>query len=103
MFDKIRMAAGAAAFAIVLGFTVIGASAQAAGTSVDDALAHTVLAQINRRPELSVDLLRVQSIDGVVYLYGHVDNDVERKEAEKVAYGVPNVVSVVNELDDSGE
>ena len=43
--------------------------------------------------------LRVQTINGVVYLNGLVDTDFERRSAESLVMRVANVKDVVNSLD----
>jgi osmotically-inducible protein OsmY len=40
----------------------------------------------------------VQTLDGVVYLYGVVDTDLMRQEAERIALQAPNVKKVVNSI-----
>lgn len=42
--------------------------------------------------------LRVQTINGVVYLYGTVETDFERRNAESLVMQVENVKDVVNSL-----
>jgi osmotically-inducible protein OsmY len=48
------------------------------------------------------NLLRVQTVDRVVYLYGLVDTDLERQLAESVAHEAPGVAHVVNSIGISG-
>jgi osmotically-inducible protein OsmY len=48
------------------------------------------------------NLLRVQTMNGVVYLYGLVDTDLERQLAESVAHEAPGVARVVNSIGLSG-
>jgi hypothetical protein len=48
------------------------------------------------------NLLRVQTLDRVVYLYGLVDTDLERQLAESVAREAPGVANVVNSIGISG-
>jgi osmotically-inducible protein OsmY len=40
----------------------------------------------------------VQTLDGVVYLYGVVDTDLMRQEAEEIALQAPHVKKVVNSI-----
>jgi osmotically-inducible protein OsmY len=40
----------------------------------------------------------VQTLDGVVYLYGVVDTDLMRQEAEGIALQAPHVKKVVNSI-----
>jgi osmotically-inducible protein OsmY len=42
--------------------------------------------------------IRVQTIDGVVYLNGLVNTDLESENAEAIAYQAPNVKNVVNSI-----
>jgi osmotically-inducible protein OsmY len=44
------------------------------------------------------NLITVQSVDGVVYLYGLVDTDYQRQMAETVAHQVKGVNKVVNSI-----
>ena len=48
------------------------------------------------------NLLTVQTLDHVVYLYGLVDTDYEREIAELVALQAPGVAKVVNSIGISG-
>jgi osmotically-inducible protein OsmY len=48
------------------------------------------------------NLLTVQTLDRVVYLYGLVDTDYEREIAELVALQAPGVAKVVNSIGISG-
>jgi osmotically-inducible protein OsmY len=48
------------------------------------------------------NLLTVQTLDHVVYLYGLVDTDYEREIAEMVALQAPGVARVVNSIGISG-
>jgi len=53
----------------------------------------------DRHPELGPSgLLSVQTLDGVVYLYGVVDTDLVREEAESIALQGRGVKNVVNSL-----
>jgi osmotically-inducible protein OsmY len=42
--------------------------------------------------------VHVQTLDGVVYLYGVVDTDLMRTEAQEIAMQAPNVKKVVNSI-----
>jgi osmotically-inducible protein OsmY len=42
--------------------------------------------------------VRVQTVKGVVYLYGQVNTEVERSEAETLAREVPGVRRVVDSI-----
>jgi osmotically-inducible protein OsmY len=43
-------------------------------------------------------MVSVQTLDGVVYLYGVVDTDLMRQEAEGIARQAPHVKKVVNSI-----
>jgi len=43
-------------------------------------------------------LINVQTLNHVVYLYGMVDTDLQRRLAESIALTVPGVVKVVNAI-----
>jgi osmotically-inducible protein OsmY len=42
--------------------------------------------------------VRVETVNRVVYLYGQVDNEVERSTAQQAAQSVPGVARVVNSI-----
>jgi osmotically-inducible protein OsmY len=42
---------------------------------------------------------RVQTINGIVYLYGTVDTDLEHQSIESMVSQLPNVKEVVNSVD----
>jgi osmotically-inducible protein OsmY len=44
------------------------------------------------------NLLTIQTVDGVVYLYGLVDTDYQRQVAEMVAHQAPGVTKVINSI-----
>ncbi len=44
------------------------------------------------------NLIKVQSVDHVVYLYGLVDTDLQRQMAEAFAHEAPGVTRVVNSI-----
>ena len=48
------------------------------------------------------NMINVQTINRVVYLYGLVATDLQRQIAESVAQQVPNVAKVVNSIGVSG-
>ena len=59
-----------------------------------------VHALIKEHPEFGPPAgIRVQTINGVVYLNGLVDTDLERLNAAALVLQVPNVKDVVNMLD----
>jgi osmotically-inducible protein OsmY len=62
-----------------------------------------VRARFAQHPALEPpNLLRVQTLNRVVYLYGLVDTDLERELAESVAHEAPGVANVVNSIGISG-
>jgi BON domain len=64
----------------------------------DAKITSEVRATIDRHPELGdVDLIQVQTSNGVVYLNGQLD-DVARSDAGSLARKVPGVDSVVNSI-----
>ena len=67
-------------------------------TAVDAALADKVKAALVATPGLKNLAMDVRSSDGEVTLFGTVDNNAQRRKADKVAAGVPGVKSVKNEL-----
>ena len=48
------------------------------------------------------NLLKIQSVDHVIYLYGLVDTDFQRQMAESVAHQAPGVTKVINSIGLSG-
>ena len=69
------------------------------GCPGDAQLAAEVRAAFAQHPELQApNLLTVQSVDHVVYLYGLVDTDFQQQMAEAVAHQVPGVTRVVNSI-----
>ena len=73
------------------------------GCPGDAAITANVRALFDQRPALKPpNLLNVQTLDHVVYLYGLVDSDLERQMAESVAVQVTGVRQVVNSIGISG-
>lgn len=73
------------------------------GCPGDAEITANVRALFSRHPVLEPpNLLNVQTLDHVVYLYGLVDTDFEREIAESVALQAPGVASVVNSIGLSG-
>jgi hypothetical protein len=59
--------------------------------------------RLGQHPVLEApNLLRVQTHDHIVYLYGLVDTALEREMAESVALDTPGVTKVVNSIGISG-
>jgi osmotically-inducible protein OsmY len=66
----------------------------------DASITADVREAIAEHPELGAPAaLRVQTINGVVYLNGQVDTEFERRNAESLVSRVANVRDVVNSLD----
>jgi osmotically-inducible protein OsmY len=73
------------------------------GCPGDAEISAKVRALFEQHPALEPpNLLTVQTLDHVVYLYGVVDTDFERLMAESVALQAPGVTKVVNSIGISG-
>jgi osmotically-inducible protein OsmY len=73
------------------------------GCPGDAKITAEVRALFNQHPALAPpNLLDVQTLDHVVYLYGVVDTDLEREMAESVALQATGVAKVVNSIGISG-
>jgi osmotically-inducible protein OsmY len=73
------------------------------GCPGDAQLAAAVRTAFEDHPELEPpNLLKVQSVDHVIYLYGLVDTDFQRQMAESVAHQAPGVAKVINSIGLSG-
>jgi len=69
------------------------------GCPGDAKIAADVSAAFTHHAELQPpNLVDVQAVDGVVYLYGLVDTDYQQQMAEAVAHRVPGVTKVVNSI-----
>jgi osmotically-inducible protein OsmY len=69
------------------------------GCPGDAKIAADVSAAFTHHAELQPpNMIDVQTIDGVVYLYGLVDTDYQLQMAEAVAHQVPGVTKVVNSI-----
>jgi len=96
----------ALAFLLILTGTVPGCTAYTAyrqcgfgGCPGDAKIAADVRALFAQHPALEPpNLIDVQALDHVVYLYGLVDTDLERQMAESVALEAPGVARVVNSI-----
>jgi|HubBroStandDraft_1064217.scaffolds.fasta_scaffold35520_2 osmotically-inducible protein OsmY len=65
----------------------------------DEAITSRVNSGIAEHPELiGTNAIRIQTINGTVYLYGHVDTPTERQLAESIASNTPEVRSVVDSV-----
>jgi osmotically-inducible protein OsmY len=72
----------------------------AADACVSDAnISSLVESAMSQHPELNApNSVRVQAADGIVFLHGHVDTEMQRDVAEDTARQVPNVRQVVDSL-----
>ena len=62
----------------------------------DASIKSQVQAELKMHPALQApNSIRVQTRNQVVYLYGHVDTELQREEAVSIAEGVSNVKRVV--------
>lgn len=64
--------------------------------SPDEKLAEAVRVNIESRPALLADHLKVVGEDGTIYLYGLVSTSLEFAEVEEIAKATPGVKKVVN-------
>ena len=92
---------------LILAGTVTGCAAYQkcgfGGCPGDVKLAAAVRTAFDGHPELEPpNLLTVQSVDQVVYLYGLVDTDFQRQMAEAVAHQTPGVTKVINSIGVAG-
>jgi osmotically-inducible protein OsmY len=70
-----------------------------AGCPGDAKITHSVQTLMSKYPALQApNLIRVQTTDHVVYLYGEVNTELERSTAESVARAVPGVTRVVDSI-----
>jgi len=73
------------------------------GCPGDAQITTQVRALFDEHPELKApNLLDVQTVNHVVYLYGLVDTDLQREMAASVARQAPGVAKVVNSIGISG-
>ena len=94
---------GALALAACLAWALAGCAPYEkcgfAGCPGDAQITADVRAVFDRHPELGPPgLLSVQTLDGVVYLYGVVNTDLVRDQAESIALLAPGAKKVVNSL-----
>jgi osmotically-inducible protein OsmY len=66
------------------------------GCTGDEAITLAVKERLNNSPAYKGDLLRVQTLDGVVYVNGLVSSDYEYFELVGFLKGIPGVTKVVN-------
>lgn len=94
---------GALALAACLAWALAGCAPYEkcgfAGCPGDAQISAAVRALFIQHPELGPPaLLSVKTLDGVVYLYGVVNTDLVREQAESIALQAPGVKKVVNSL-----
>ena len=69
------------------------------GCPGDAEISAAVRAQFSQHPGAAPPgAVNVQTLDGVVYLYGVVDTDLMREQAGEIALQAPHVKKVVNSL-----
>lgn len=69
------------------------------GCPGDSQITADVRALLDQHPGAAAPgAVSVQTLDGVVYLYGVVDTDLMRQEAEEIALQAPHVKKVVNSI-----
>jgi osmotically-inducible protein OsmY len=70
------------------------------GCPGDAQITAAVEARLHQHPAVGPpNLIRVQTFDHVVYLYGVLDTELERQIAEGAALEAPGVARVVNSID----
>jgi osmotically-inducible protein OsmY len=90
----------ASLFAVALSGCVGFGKCEPENCAGDAKITADVRALIKQHRELGAPAaFRVQTIDGIVYLYGTVDTDLERQSIESLVMQVPNVKEVVNSVD----
>jgi osmotically-inducible protein OsmY len=107
MFMKRRTQHSILTFAVLLAVALSGCATYRKcgfeGCPGDAKITAEVKALFQQHPVLEPpNLLTVQTLDQVVYLYGLVDTDYEREIAEFVALQAPGVAKVVNSIGMSG-
>lgn len=89
-------------FAVILTSCLAGCTAYKAcgfrGCDGDAKITANIQTSIDQRPELGPNLVGVQTMDHVVYLYGLVDTYWQRQLAESVALDTPGTARVVNSI-----
>ncbi len=89
----------AAAFVVASAAAAPAAFAQ--DNTADTAETAAVQAALDHDFDLHFDHVRVQTIDGVVYLHGTVGSYAEAEHAEALARAVPHIGEVVDTLSDN--
>jgi osmotically-inducible protein OsmY len=94
----IRRLTAAAAPAIVLGGCIAAPTHLESGSG-DAGITSQVRALFDSRTALGPpNMVRVRTVDHVVYLNGEVSTDYVRDMAQAIAAGVPGVVRIVNSI-----
>jgi hypothetical protein len=102
---RMRRSPCALAFILVLSGAVSGCAAYNThekcgfrGCPGDAKITADVLAKFSQRLDLEPNVISVQTLDHVVYLYGLVSSSLEISTAESIARMVPGVTGVVNSV-----
>ncbi len=72
---------------------------KAANSDTDDAIEDSFKAELKKHHNLDDQSISVKSKNGAVVLSGSVKTRAQKREADKLAKGIPNVQQVVNELE----
>jgi osmotically-inducible protein OsmY len=93
----------AVAFALLLAGALPGCAVYEkcgfGGCPGDAKISADVRTLLNQHPGAAAPgAVSVQTLDGVVYLYGVVDTDLMREQAGEIALQVPHVKKVVNSI-----
>jgi hypothetical protein len=97
MFDKNGILVTKAALALSLALGASAIYAQPSGTS-DEALVSSIKAALHSHPGGGLGI-RVQAIDGVVYLYGTADTYSERVNIEEAVSAAAQGHKIVDSID----
>jgi osmotically-inducible protein OsmY len=68
------------------------------GCADDATITARIRASFAQHPGFESNVIAVQTLDHVVYLYGPVDTDLQRQLAESVALDTPGAARVVNTI-----
>jgi osmotically-inducible protein OsmY len=95
-------------FAVIITGTLAGCAAYRkcglSGCAGDAKITTAVEALLDQHPALGPpDMIRVQTLDRVVYLTGQVSTGLQRQIAESVALQAPGVARVVNSIAETYE
>ena len=91
--------AAAAWLCIALACCAAHRACEAGGCAGDAEITKALNTRIYDRPQFATADIRVQTIGGVVYLYGLVDTNPERATIESLARGIAGVKRVVNSIE----